>query len=266
MNTEGIAATPWKKYAALRSGLIVPGLELSLLEKASKSIGGVMHLELEDGVPPSRKAEARVTISRALNTFDWTGKLTLVRVNPVDSGFLEDDVEGLIDARPDALLLAKCQGPEDIVKLDSLISDAERRHGIEQGSVKIAAMIERVNAFLRVEALATASARMIALYMGPSDLSTEVGYRRTWRGEEPQLTWYRSRVICAAHAAGLMAIDAPTMYYREMDETFRQARWCSVLGFDAKTSVSPRQLETVERAFSSSAHEAPPVSATAAGG
>lgn len=244
------------RYPGLRSGLIVPGLEPARLEKASKSDGDVMHIELEDGVPPDRKAEGRKTIATALQTFDWSGKLTLIRINNVSSGFVEDDVDGVAIGKPTAFLLGKCEGPGDIKYLDHLVSRAEKKYGIAHGTIKLASMIERARALKMVDEIAIASPRMMALYMGPTDLSTEVGYRRTYRGQELEVGWVRTRVMFAAHLAGLLAIDSPTPHYKDLEETYVQARWSYQLGFDAKTCVSPRQLEEVNRAFSPSEEEA----------
>jgi len=244
-----IRESAWKRYPGLRAGLIVPTLEASRLEKASRCSGSVMHLELEDGVPPERKSEARATLRAALQGLDWGAKLTLVRVNPVTSGFLEDDVAEVIAARPTAFLLAKCQSAADIRHLDHLITEGELKHGLPSGSVKIATMVERVSAFRSLDELAVASERMMAFYLGPGDLGAEVGYRRTYQGREHQLDWYRSMVVCAAHAHGLLAIDSPTLHYHDLEETHDSAYWSYLLGFDAKTCISPRQLEAVNRAF-----------------
>lgn len=243
------------RYPGLRSGLIVPGLDLARLEKASKCDGDVMHIELEDGVPPNRKAEGRKTITEALQKFDWSGKLTLIRINNVASGFVEDDIDVVANGRPSAFMLGKCEGPEDIQYLDQLVGRAEKRIGIPQGTIKLASMIERVRALQKIDDIALASPRMMALYIGPTDLSTEVGYRRTYRGQELEVSWCRSRVVFGAHAAGLLAIDSPTPHYKDLEESFVQARWSYQLGFDAKTCVSPRQLEAVNRAFSPSEEE-----------
>jgi citrate lyase subunit beta/citryl-CoA lyase len=242
-------------YPGLRSGLIVPGLDIARLEKASKSDGDVMHIELEDGVPPKRKAEGRKTITEALQKFNWSGKLTLIRINAIADGFVEDDVDVVSQGRPTAFMLGKCEGPEDIQYLDHLVTRAEKRHGLPHGSIKLASMIERVRALQKADDIATASPRMMALYIGPTDLSTEVGYRRTYRGQELEVSWVRSRVVFAAHAAGILAIDSPTPHYKDLEETAIQARWSYQLGFDAKTCISPRQLETVNRAFSPTEEE-----------
>ena len=243
------------KYPGLRSGLIVPGIDPTKLEKASKCLADVMHIELEDGVSDDHKEPARRNIVAALRELDWSGKLTLVRVNNVRSGFLEDDVDAVVQGRPTAILLAKSEGPEDIMYLDHLISRAEQRHGVDAGSVKIASMIERARALQMIDEIATASPRMMALYTGATDLSTEVGYRRTYKGQELEVTWARQRIVFSAHLNGLLAIDSPTTYYKDLDDTFLQARWAYHLGFEAKTCVSPRQIDAVNRGFTPSEEE-----------
>src|SRR5262249_10177517 len=139
------------KYPGLRSGLIVPGLDLGRLEKASKCDGDVMHIELEDGVPPNRKAEGRETIATALKKFDWSGKFTLIRINNVESGFVEDDIDVVASGKPTAFLLGKAEGPEDMKYLDHLIGRAEKKYGFEHGTIKLASMIERARALQMVD-------------------------------------------------------------------------------------------------------------------
>jgi len=244
-----------ERYPGLRSGLIVPGLDPRRLEKASKCDGDIMHIELEDGVPPDRKSESRRIITDALKNLDWSGKFTLIRINNVASGFVEDDIAVVTEGRPTAFMLGKCEGPEDIEYIDKLLGQAEELHGIPHGTIKLASMIERARALHTVDQIAVASPRMMALYIGPTDLSTEVGYRRTYRGTETEVTWVRSRIVFAAHLAGLLAIDSPTPHYNDLEETALQARCSYQLGFDAKTCVSPRQLEAVNKAFTPSDEE-----------
>lgn len=240
---------------AVRSGLISPGVEPRLLEKASQTAADIIHIELEDGVPPARKAEARQVIVNALRTHDWTNKMTFVRINAVDSGFVEDDIDVVSEGIPTAFLQGKCQGPEDIQYIDGLITKAEEKYGIPNGTIKIASMIERVRALQMIDQIATASPRMIALYIGPSDLGNEVGYRRTYKGQELETLWVRSRVVVAAHAHGLLACDSPCVYFRDPEETHIQARWAYTTGFDAKFCISPRQIDVVNRAFAPSEEE-----------
>jgi citrate lyase subunit beta / citryl-CoA lyase len=242
-------------YRQLRSGLITPGLDPTLMKKASESAADFVHIELEDGVAPDRKAEARDKIVDALTTLDWADRLTMVRVNGVESGFLEHDVDVVVPALPRAVVLGKCGGPDEIKYLDRLITRVERDREIPHGTVGIAAMIERASAFATIDEIAAASPRMLALYIGPTDLGTELGYRRTYRGQELEIMFVRSRVVVAAHVAGLFALDSPTIYFRDLELTFEQARWSYQCGFDAKACISPRQIAEVNRAFTPSEEE-----------
>lgn len=234
---------------AYGAGLITPGLEPRMLEKASRSAAAFVHLELEDGVPASRKQEAREILTSALRSLDWSRKATFVRVNPLESGFLEDDIEQVFDGGPTGFLLAKCRTPEDIVYADRILTRLERTRGSALGEMKLAAMIETSDALANVHEIAAASPRMAALFIGPSDLGNEVGYRRTYKGRELETLFARSTVVFAAHHARLLAVDSPYVYFRDLAGTFEQACWSCRLGFDIKTCVSPKQIDEVRRAF-----------------
>jgi citrate lyase subunit beta/citryl-CoA lyase len=243
------------RFPGLRSGMIVPGVNPKHLEKAAASNLDLLHIELEDGINDDRKQEAREVTLKALLTLDFGGKITMPRINNVHSGYVEEDIDVVAEGRPTCFLLAKCGGPEDIHYIDHLITKAERKHKIPVGTIKIASMIERARGLLKVDEIAVASDRMMALYIGPTDLSTEVGYRRTYQGDELETLWPRSRVVFAAHAANLLAIDSPTTYYTDLELTLRQAKWSYHLGFDLKTCVSPRQIDMVNRGFTPSDEE-----------
>lgn len=245
--------TPRQQFeGSVQAGLITPGIERKKLEKAAASSGDLFHIELEDGVPNDRKAEAREIVRDGLQTLPWGDRLTMVRVNPVDSGMLEDDIDAVVPGQPTAFILAKCQGPEDIRYLDHLITRAELKHGVEPGKIRIVSMIERIRALNMADEIAVASPRMMALYIGPADLGTEVGYHRSYEGIELETYYPKAKVIIAAHSAGLLAFDSGTAKFRDLDLTYTQAAWAARIGFDAKMGISPNQIETVRRAFTPS--------------
>lgn len=242
--------TPRERYQwSIQAGLITPGIESKKLEKAVASSADLFHIELEDGVPNDRKAEAREIIREGLQTLPWGDRLKLVRVNPVDSGMLEDDIDAVTPGLPTAFILAKCQGPEDIRYLDHLVSRAELKHGVEPGSIQLISMIERIRALNTADEIAAASPRMMGLYIGPADLGTEVGYHRSYEGIELETYYPKAKVIIAAHSAGLLALDSGTARFRDLEITRIQAEWSARIGFDAKMSISPNQIETVRSAF-----------------
>ncbi len=236
-----------RRYAP--SCLIVLGLAPDRVEAASRSAAGMVHLELEDGMPMAKKAQARDTIRDALTSLDWTGKLTMVRVNAVDSGLFEDDVRVVAPARPGCIYITKVQGPEQIEYAGTVLAQAERANGLEPGSLKIFAYIERIRGLAAVEAIAASSPRLMGLSFGGTDLGEEVGYRRNFVGEEWETLYAKSRTILAAHLNGLIALDAPLIAYDDPEGTYEQANWACRLGFDAKCCIFPYQVDVVNRAF-----------------
>lgn len=239
----------------LRSGLITNGLRLDHLTKAAAADLDLVHIELEDGVPEDRKPEAREVIVEALRTLDWGHRMTLVRVARLADGHIEDDVATVVAGGATGILLGKCAGPEDVVTVDELLTAAEERAGVPVGTTRIATMIERARALQRCEDIAEASERMLALYIGPSDLGNEVGYRRTYDGLELETLYARSRIVLAAHAAGILAISPRYGPYREVGEVDEVATWLFQLGFDVVTCVSPTELPSVNRAFAPNERE-----------
>ena len=237
------------------SCLIVLGLEDDAIVAASKSAAGMIHLELEDGMPPEKKAWARTRIRAALSAYDWSGKLTMVRVNSVPTGLFEDDVDAVAEGLPGCIYLTKVQGPDEIAHASAHIGKTEKKYGIPDGTLKLFAYIERIRGLATVEEIAAASPRLIGLSFGGTDLGEEVGYRRNFLGQELETLYAKSRMIVAAHLNGLIALDAPCIVYNDPEATYEQANWACQLGFDAKCCVFRYQIEIVNRAFGPSATE-----------
>lgn len=240
---------PWEKYIGLRSGLVVAGFDEARLAEACGSNSDIVVIELDDGVPQNRKAEARSVVLHALRELDWAGKLSFVKINPITSEYLEKDLEVVIEGKPFALLLPKCHGPEEISKLDEIVAKLERERKLPDGSTRFGAMIDSIKGFSRVEEIAAASTRMVALFIEPDNLAAEIGFQRTAVGHEPQLLWYQSRVVCAAHASGILAIDSPSLPHQNSSQAYEQVRWSYLAGFDAKVCNSLEEVEVTNRAF-----------------
>jgi len=234
-----------------RTQLITPCDDAwDIMLKASTCGADVVRLELEDGVLPPRKAEARQWALRALREIDWGQREIWVRITHFDYGYAEDDLDVLVQGQPNVILMGKCQGPADMLKLDAMIGAAEARHGVPVGTVKMGCVIERIRAVASVEALAACSPRMSMMCCGLDDLSNEYGYRLTREPADALETLYvRSRVVLAARLAGISAIDYPYLKYRDLEASEIDARFSARLGFHGKQILSPRQAPGVHRAF-----------------
>jgi citrate lyase subunit beta/citryl-CoA lyase len=236
-----------------RSKLITPALRRDLLEKAATCGTDIVHIELEDGVPAAHKQSARESALTALREIDWNDCEVWVRVNTAEEADL--DIEMIVEGAPHALLIPKVRGPEDIEAVASLISAAEQRHGLREGQIAIAAVIERIDGLSNVEAIAKAHPRMTALVLGTEDMSVEYGYRLDRQGRSFETLYLKSRCILAARLAGIDCIDAAHFHYRDIDGTRRAAAWSAQLGFSGKTCLTPPQVAPVNEAFEPSAGE-----------
>ncbi len=238
-----------------RTKLITPALRRDLLEKAAQSGADVIHIELEDGVASYQKDAAREAALRALQEIDWNGCEVWVRINSPTSDEVRADIETLTAGAPHAVLIPKVSEPAEINQIAELLAQAERAHGLRDGQILIAAVIERIAGLSRVEEIATANPRMTALVLGTEDMSVEYGYRLDRTGESLETLYLKSRCILAARLAGIDCIDAAHFYYRDVAGTKRAAAWAAQLGFSGKTCLSPVQIAPVNEAFEPTVEE-----------
>lgn len=239
-----------------RTKIFAAGDNFEMMGKAARTDADIIHLEIEDGVVPERKAYAREQILRALTEVDFGHREAWVRINHFDSGFTELDVDGIAAGCPNVFVLAKCQGPEDMLRLDALVTAAERKYGLPAGEIRLGAVIERVRAMVRVEEIALSTPRMSALIFGVDDLSNEYGYRPSRiPGGDLETVYARSRIVLAARAAGIDCIDAPFTRYSDLEGSEIDARFTARLGFTGKSVLSPRQIPGVHAAYAPTEQE-----------
>ena len=242
-----------------RSVLITPGIDEEMVRKAIRSEADVVWLELEDGVHPTRKAEGRRIVARLVQELDHQSKERIVRINPIYTRDGPEDIRTIAPSKPEAFLLTKVQDPNEVREADRLITESV---GDTNGTIRLWAMIETAKGLVNVEAIATASPRMDALFFGGGDLSADLQVKRVGLGRarvlpeleglQVELLYGRSRTVAAARAAGLSAIDVSYNNFRDLEGTYRDALYSFQLGFDGKMALSPRQIPPIHRAFAPS--------------
>ena len=238
---------------ARRSLLFSPGDSLPKITKAAGLGADNMILDLEDGVAPSQRAEARRIVQEALVAIDFGESERLVRVEPVGT---EQGVEGIhatLESRPDGYVLPKVEGPADMQAADRLLEEAEMRYDWQSASIRLLPLIETAKAVTNASAIATASERVDALVFGGEDLAAEIGALRTPEGVE--LLYARSAVVIAASAHKLQAIDSVFVEFRDLDGLEAECQFVRGLGFDGKLAIHPAQVEVINRSFVPSAEE-----------
>jgi citrate lyase subunit beta/citryl-CoA lyase len=237
----------------------VPGSSERFISKAVGLDADEVFLDLEDAVAPNEKDSARERVIEALRTLDFGSKTVAVRVNGTDTPHYYRDLIAVVEAvggRIDAIMLPKVRTPGDVEMTAKLLTQIELSKGLEVGRIGIEAQIEDATGLLACEAIAAASPRMETLIFGPGDYSAAVGIPITTIGAAPDgypgdhLNYVYSRLVVAARAAGIQAIDGP--YARVGDDEGLRARsqLARALGLDGKWTIHPGQIEIVNEVFS----------------
>ncbi len=247
-----------RPYRVRRSCLAVPASSERFIAKARGLPADELFLDLEDAVAPSAKAQARVNAVAAL-AGDWGGKLVAVRVNDATTGWAHRDVIDLVAAGPDVIVLPKVTSPEHVVWLDLLLGQAEQEAGLPAGQIGIEAQIEDASGLAAVNAIAAASPRLEALVFGPADFMASVGIRSLDVGGQPAgyaggdvYHYALMRILIAARARGLQAIDGPYLKVRDTDGFRRSAVSAAALGYDGKWVLHPSQIDAANEVFAPS--------------
>ena len=245
-----------------RSCLAVPGSSPRFIAKAQGLDADEVFLDLEDAVAPAAKPAARQAVAQALRDGGWGGRVMAVRINDVTTAWAYRDVVDVVEqAGPhlDAIVLPKVTGPGHVVWLDLLLGQIEQAKGYPVGAIGIEAQIEDARGLAAVDAIAAASPRLAALVFGPADFMASLGMRSLDIGAQPAgyaggdaFHYPLLRLLVAARAHGLQAIDGPYAAIADTEGLARAAASVAALGFDGKWVLHPGQVGPVNEAFSPS--------------
>lgn len=245
---------------ARRTCLAVPGSSQRFLEKAQGLAADEVFLDLEDAVAPAAKQDARAAVIGALRTGDWAGKVRAVRINGATTPWAYRDVIEVVEQAGrhlDVIVLPKVGGPADVIWLDLLLGQIEQVMDYPAGQVGIEAQIEDAAGLAAVDAIAAASPRLEALVFGPADFMASLGMRSLEIGAQPAgyaggdaFHYPHMRILVAARAHGLQAIDGPYAAIGDAAGLGRAAVSVAALGFDGKWVLHPGQIDAVNQAFS----------------
>lgn len=244
-----------------RSELSTPGSSPKMITKAAASDADLVFLDLEDAVAPDEKAAARGTIVTGLNDLDWGSSTRACRVNSVQTTWCHDDVIEVVTgagANLDIIIVPKVKGPRDVWFVDDLLTQLEGKLGLEPGRIGLEVLIEEAEALARVEEIAACSPRLEALILGVGDLAASQGIRAGHIGGGAALgyaypgdLWHyaRNRMIVAARAHGLDAIDGPFASIGDLEGYGREAKWSAALGAAGKWAIHPSQIAVANEVY-----------------
>src|SRR6201981_2651869 len=260
MTTDVPAAPPAaSRLRPRRSCRAVPGSNPRFLEKAQSLPADQVFLDLEDACAPLVKESARHAIVDALNNGDWGGKTRVVRVNDWTTHWTYRDVITVVEgAGPnlDCIMLPKVQNASQIEALDLLITQIEKTMGFEAGRIGIEAQIENATGLVNVDTIAAVSPRLETIIFGPADFMASINMRSLVVGEQPPgypadaYHYVLMRILVAARAHGLQAIDGPYLQIRNAEGYRAGTRRAAALGFDGKWVLHPDQIAAANEIFS----------------
>ena len=240
-----------------RSELATPGSSEKMIAKGAASDADLVFLDLEDAVAPAQKEAARELTIEALNSLDWGRKVRAVRINNVNTTWVLDDIVQTVERAGqnlDVIIIPKVKAPRDVWFVETLLDQLEAKLGLTN-RIGLEVLIEEVEALARVDEIAACSPRLEALILGVGDLSASQGVRMGHVSDPalryPGDIWHyaRVRMVVAARANGLDAIDGPFPDYRDGDAYRREATQGSTLGCVGKWAIHPDQVPIANEVF-----------------
>jgi citrate lyase subunit beta/citryl-CoA lyase len=243
----------------MRSLLFVPGDSPKKLDKGLSSGADALIVDLEDSVAADRKSEARAT---ALAFLQDAAKQPhrprlLVRVNALDTGLTDGDLDAVVAGKPDAIMLPKAAGGASVTHLHAKLSAREAIAGLPDGAIGIVALATETAASLFTTGSYTgSSSRLAGLTWGAEDLSADLGAEANRDEQGHFLDPYRlARALClaGASAAGVTGIDTVYVDFRNEAGLRREAEEARRDGFTAKMAIHPAQVAVINDVFTPSA-------------
>ena len=229
-----------------RSLLFVPAVRPDRFPKALATGADAVCIDLEDGVAPVAKDAARAQALALLAGRGPSAAEVSLRINDAKTELGRTDLAALVDsgARPDALMLPKVAGADEIRAVGAALARGA-------GALPLIVQIETAAGLLAAAEIAAASPHVSAVFFGAIDLSADLGCAVEWEA----LLYARSRVVLAAGAAGVSALDSPFMDVPAVDALAEETGRVRRLGFTGKAAIHPTQVPVIQAAFAPSAAE-----------
>ena len=232
----------------LRSMLFLPGNNPNMLINGNCLGADAVIFDLEDAVAPAEKDAARILVRNTMRYMDFAGCGRIVRINSIDTPYWRKDLDQILPYKPDLILLPKSGSAADVLAADEYMTQLEEKLGFQPNTVGLMPLIETAMGVENSFAIATATKRIKALFLGAEDLTADLRCKRTKEGRE--IEYARTRLVVAARAAGIYLIDTPFTDVNDDEGIVVDAELAKALGFSGKASISPRHVEVINRVFS----------------
>jgi len=241
---------PSPKDRLRRSRLYVPGSEPKYFINAALHGPDAVILDLEDSVHQSEKDSARILVRNALRNVNFGACERMVRINQLPLGL--QDLADIIPEAPDLILIPKVEHPGQVAEIDRMITELKLRNSINR-SILIMPILESALGIENASAIAGASPNVAAITIGLEDYTADLGVAKTPEGRESLFA--RSRLVNAAHASGVQAIDSVFGDVADMNGLKVWGENSRALGFEGMGCIHPAQIPVIHAAFAPSKTE-----------
>jgi len=239
----------------MRSLLFVPADGGSKLDKAMASGADGVIIDLEDSIAPERKEMARklaLDFLKGAKSKKDRPQL-LVRINGLDTGMTDADLDAIVPGAPDAVLFPKAEGGPTVTHVDAKLTAREAIAGLPEGSIKILAQtVESAAGLFSAGTYKNCSPRLIGMTWGPEDLAAEIGAEANREADGTLTEPYRiARAMClfAATAAKVPAIETIHVDFRNPDVLRKDTEIARRDGFAGRLAIHPAQIAVINEVF-----------------
>ncbi|WP_227378960.1 HpcH/HpaI aldolase/citrate lyase family protein [Haladaptatus halobius] len=247
----------------IRSALFIPGNREKWVRNAHTNGADVVVLDLEDSVPPSEKEDARELVAEYVPKLHAKGQRVFVRVNGhpnTDEGYTEHDLESVVCEELEGLMIPKVREPDDIERLDAVLTHIERREGFDPESTDLAVSIETARAMRQVYEICSAADRVATIGCGAvkgTDTNHALGFEWTGPGRKGLETVHlREQALMDARAAGIDYPLAGTYVDVEDTEGLREdIQFSREMGYTGYVVIHPSHVEHANEMFTPDSDE-----------
>lgn len=237
----------------LRSLLFVPGNQPSMLSKAAGLRPDAFVPDMEDSVAWDDKEEARNVVADYIETLNQQGKPVIPRLNSLDTGLFQKDLEAVAQTGIYAISVGKINSEKDVSLISEAIEKQESKKGIQRGSIKLIPWIETAKGLSRCYEILTSDQRIIAAAFGAEDFTNDMGIER--RADNKEIVYARNQVAISARAADVLALDTPYFGFQDAEGLRVSAQDAKAIGFKGKFAIHPSQIQAINKCFAPSDSE-----------
>jgi citrate lyase subunit beta / citryl-CoA lyase len=239
-----------------RSWMFVPGHRQRMIDKALGLNADAIMLDIEDGVAPNEKDTARKNIADSLGREKTPASpARFVRINAIGHSRMDADLEAVVRPGLEGLVCPKVDTPDEVRKVEAILTEREPKMKLERGSVKLLIAIESPKGLLNAPAIAASSSRVIGLMFGAEDFGREIGLPTVREGEARELIYARSAMVIAAASAHVQAVDGVWVDLNDSQGLLGFAKQSRQLGFSAMSLIHPSQIDPINTLFSPTPEE-----------